>query len=43
MKLEDLQKELKQKELMRRSGEALDRGNEVLALKYYRAAKQLKY
>jgi hypothetical protein len=43
MKLEDLNKASKVKELMRLSGEALDRGDELLALKYYRQAKMLNY
>jgi hypothetical protein len=43
MKLEDLNKASKVKELMRLSGEALDRGDEVLALEYYRRAKMLNY
>jgi hypothetical protein len=43
MKLEDLQKVFKQKELRRLSCEALDRGDEELALVYYRAAKALNY
>jgi len=43
MKLEDLKKELIKKRLMLQSAAALDRGDEVLALAFYRAAKQLSY
>lgn len=43
MKLEDLQKVFKVKELRRLSCEALDRGDEDLALVYHRAAKALTY
>jgi hypothetical protein len=43
MQLEDLQKVFKQKEYMRRSADALDQGDELLALKYWRLAKMLEY
>ena len=43
MNLEDLKKELIKKRLMLQSAAALDRGDEALALAFYRAAKQLSY